>query len=103
MILLDRLKEELKQNRQYIQQEISQIGRPINIFDDKEEKNPSDIMMKNIFSRLKESRKELKILDKGINKILSASNTKAMLRLTIIMTILTVFGIGLTIYNKICP
>lgn len=95
-ILLDRLKEELKQNKQDIQLTISQIGRPMNIYSDKVESNPSSAMMKNIFTRLKESRKELNILDKGINKILSTSNTRVILYLTIIMAFLTAFGIYIT-------
>jgi len=78
IILLDRLKEELKQNKKDIKSRISEIGKPINIFNDKEENNPSDRMIKNIFTKLKEAKKELKILDKGINKILSITNTRVV-------------------------
>ncbi len=99
MILLDRLEEELKQNKKDIKSSISEIGKPVNIFNDNEENNPSTRMIKDIFTRLKEARKELKILDKGINKILSTANTRAILVLTIVMAVLTVLGVCITIIS----
>jgi hypothetical protein len=91
--LLNRLREELKQNKKYIKNNIYVIGTPKNIYNDNIEHNPTKKIVKNIFRRLKEIQKDLEILDNGINKILSISNTKAILWLTIIMSILTAFSV----------
>ena len=49
--------------------------------------------MKDIFFKLKEIKKDLKILDNGVTKILSIANTKTILWLTIIMALLTFLGV----------
>ena len=52
--------------------------------------------MKDIFFKLKEIKKDLKILDNGVTKILSIANTKKILWLTIIMALLTFLGVFFT-------
>ena len=49
--------------------------------------------MKDIFFKLKEIKKDLKILDNGVTRILSIANTKKILWLTIIMALLTFLGV----------
>ena len=67
IILINRLNEELKQN---IKDKISIIGKSKNINDENIEENIADKFMKDIFFRLKEIKKDLKILDNGVTKIL---------------------------------
>lgn len=93
MTLLNRLKEELKQNKKDITNKLYVIGTAKNIHNDNVEQNPTKKIVKNIFRRLKEIKKDLEILDNGLNKILSISNTKAIFYLTIIMAILTAFSV----------
>ena len=90
IILINRLNEELKQN---IKDKISIIGISKNINDENIEENIADKFMKDIFFRLKEIKKDLKILDNGITKILSIANTKTILWLTIVMLFLTFLGV----------
>lgn len=73
IILINRLNEELKQN---IKDKISIIGISKNINDENIEENIADKFMKDIFFKLKEIKKDLKILDNGVTKILSIANTK---------------------------
>ena len=73
IILINRLNEELKQN---IKDKISIIGKSKNINDENIEENIADKFMKDIFFKLKEIKKDLKILDNGVTKILSIANTK---------------------------
>ena len=91
--LLSRLDEELKQNKKNIKSKISIIGTPKNIYNENIKKNPADDMIKKIFLRLKEIKKYFKILDNGLTKLLSISNTKMILRLTIVMAFLTLLGV----------
>ena len=93
IILINRLNEELKKNKQNIKDKISIIGISKNINDENIEQNIADKFMKDIFFRLKEIKKDLKILDNGITKILSIANTKKILWLTIIMALLTFLGV----------
>ena len=93
IILINRLNEELKQN---IKDKISIIGKSKNINDENIEENIADKFMKDIFFRLKEIKKDLKILDNGITKILSIANTKTILWLTIVMLFLTFLGVFFT-------
>lgn len=90
---LSRLNEELKQNKKDIKNKISIIGTSKNIYDENTEENIADKLMKKIFFRLKEIKKDLKILDNGITKILSIANTRTILWLTIVMAILTFLGV----------
>ena len=90
IILINRLNEELKQN---IKDKISIIGISKNINNENIEENIADKFMKDIFFKLKEIKKDLKILDNGITKILSIANTKTILWLTIIMALLTFLGV----------
>ena len=90
IILINRLNEELKQN---IKDKISIIGKSKNINDENIEENIADKFMKDIFFKLKEIKKDLKILDNGVTKILSIANTKKILWLTIIMALLTFLGV----------
>lgn len=90
IILINRLNEELKQN---IKDKISIIGISKNINDENIEENIADKFMKDIFFKLKEIKKDLKILDNGVTKILSIANTKKILWLTIIMALLTFLGV----------
>ena len=90
IILINRLNEELKQN---IKDKISIIGIPKNINDENIEENIADKFMKDIFFKLKEIKKDLKILDNGVTRILSIANTKKILWLTIIMALLTFLGV----------
>ena len=90
IILINRLNEELKQN---IKDKISIIGISKNINDENIEENIADKFMKDIFFRLKEIKKDLKILDNGVTRILSIANTKKILWLTIIMALLTFLGV----------
>ena len=90
IILINRLNEELKQN---IKDKISIIGKSKNINDENIEENIADKFMKDIFFKLKEIKKDLKILDNGVTKILSIANTKTILWLTIIMALLTFLGV----------
>ena len=90
---INRLNEELKQNKKDIKNKISIIGTSKSIYDENIEENVADKLMKNIFFRLKEIKKDLKILDNGITKILSIANTKTILWLTIIMAFLTFLGV----------
>ena len=76
IILINRLNEELKKNKQNIKDKISIIGISKNINDENIEENIADKFMKDIFFRLKEIKKDLKILDNGVTKILSIANTK---------------------------
>ena len=76
IILINRLNEELKQN---IKDKISIIGISKNINDENIEENIADKFMKDIFFKLKEIKKDLKILDNGVTKILSIANTKTIL------------------------
>ena len=73
IILINRLNEELKQN---IKDKISIIGISKNINDENIEENIADKFMKDIFFKLKEIKKDLKILDNGVTRILSIANTK---------------------------
>ena len=84
------LNEELKQN---IKDKISIIGISKNINDENIEENIADKFMKDIFFKLKEIKKDLKILDNGVTRILSIANTKKILWLTIIMALLTFLGV----------
>ena len=90
IILINRLNEELKQN---IKDKISIIGISKNINDENIEENIADKFMKDIFFKLKEIKKDLKILDNGVTRILSIANTKKILWLTIIMALLTFLGV----------
>ena len=90
IILINRLNEELKQN---IKDKISIIGKSKNINDENIEENIADKFMKDIFFKLKEIKKDLKILDNGVTRILSIANTKKILWLTIIMALLTFLGV----------
>ena len=90
IILINRLNEELKQN---IKDKISIIGKSKNINDENIEENIADKFMKDIFFKLKEIKKDLKILDNGVTRILSIANTKTILWLTIIMALLTFLGV----------
>ena len=90
IILINRLNEELKQN---IKDKISIIGKSKNINDENIEENIADKFMKDIFFRLKEIKKDLKILDNGVTKILSIANIKTILLLTIVMLFLTSLGV----------
>ena len=90
IILINRLNEELKQN---IKDKISIIGISKNINNENIEENIADKFMKDIFFKLKEIKKDLKILDNGVTKILSIANTKKILWLTIIMALLTFLGV----------
>lgn len=93
IILINRLNEELKQN---IKDKISIIGISKNINDENIEENIADKFMKDIFFKLKEIKKDLKILDNGVTRILSIANTKKILWLTIIMALLTFLGVFFT-------
>lgn len=93
IILINRLNEELKQN---IKDKISIIGKSKNINDENIEENIADKFMKDIFFKLKEIKKDLKILDNGVTRILSIANTKKILWLTIIMALLTFLGVFFT-------
>lgn len=93
IILINRLNEELKKNKQNIKDKISIIGISKNINDENIEENIADKFMKDIFFRLKEIKKDLKILDNGVTRILSIANTKKILWLTIIMALLTFLGV----------
>ena len=90
IILINRLNEELKQN---IKDKISIIGISKNINDENIEENIADKFMKDIFFKLKEIKKDLKILDNGVTRILSIANTKKILWLTIIIALLTFLGV----------
>ena len=90
IILINRLNEELKQN---IKDKISIIGKSKNINDENIEENIAEKFMKDIFFKLKEIKKDLKILDNGVTRILSIANTKKILWLTIIMALLTFLGV----------
>ena len=90
IILINRLNEELKQN---IKDKISIIGISKNINDENIEENIADKFMKDIFFKLKEIKKDLKILDNGVTKILSIANIKTILLLTIVMLFLTSLGV----------
>ena len=90
IILINRLNEELKQN---IKDKISIIGISKNINDENIEENIADKFMKDIFFKLKEIKKDLKILDNGVTKILSIANIKTILLLTIVMLFLTFLGV----------
>ena len=90
IILINRLNEELKQN---IKDKISIIGISKNINNENIEENIADKFMKDIFFKLKEIKKDLKILDNGVTRILSIANTKKILWLTIIMALLTFLGV----------
>ena len=90
IILINRLNEELKQN---IKDKISIIGKSKNINDENIEENIADKFMKDIFFKLKEIKKDLKILDNGVPRNLSIANTKKILWLTIIMALLTFLGV----------
>ena len=96
IILINRLNEELKKNKQNIKDKISIIGISKNINDENIEENIADKFMKDIFFKLKEIKKDLKILDNGVTKILSIANTKKILWLTIIMALLTFLGVFFT-------
>ena len=93
IILINRLNEELKKNKQNIKDKISIIGISKNINDENIEENIADKFMKDIFFKLKEIKKDLKILDNGVTRILSIANTKKILWLTIIMALLTFLGV----------
>ena len=93
IILINRLNEELKKNKQNIKDKISIIGISKNINDENIEENIADKFMKDIFFRLKEIKKDLKILDNGVTKILSIANIKTILLLTIVMLFLTSLGV----------
>ena len=93
IILINRLNEELKKNKQNIKDKISIIGISKNINDENIEENIADKFMKDIFFKLKEIKKDLKILDNGVTRILSIANTKKILWLTIIMVLLTFLGV----------
>ena len=90
IILINRLNEELKQN---IKDKTSIIGISKNINDENIEENIADKFMKDIFFKLKEIKKDLKILDNGVTKILSIANIKTILLLTIVMLFLTSLGV----------
>ena len=93
IILINRLNEELKKNKQNIKDKISIIGISKNINDENIEENIADKFMKDIFFKLKEIKKDLKILGNGVTRILSIANTKKILWLTIIMALLTFLGV----------
>ena len=93
IILINRLNEELKKNKQNIKDKISIIGISKNINDENIEENIADKFMKDIFFKLKEIKKDLKILDNGVTKILSIANIKTILLLTIVMLFLTSLGV----------
>ena len=90
IILINRLNEDLKKN---IKDKISIIGISKNINNENIEENIADKFMKDIFFKLKEIKKDLKILDNGVTRILSIANTKKILWLTIIMALLTFLGV----------
>jgi len=90
MISIDRLEKELELNRIYINNKMSVLGKRINISNNSEEDCSFD---KIISDRLEEIKQDLKILDNGINKILSIYNTRAILILTIAMFIVTLLGV----------
>ena len=75
IILINRLNEELKKNKQNIKDKISIIGISKNINNENIEENIADKFMKDIFFKLKEIKKDLKILDNGVTRILSIANT----------------------------
>ena len=81
------------EEKQNIKDKISIIGKSKNINDENIEENIADKFMKDIFFKLKEIKKDLKILDNGVTKILSIANTKTILWLTIIMALLTFLGV----------
>ncbi|MEA2019912.1 MAG: hypothetical protein U9N59_15890 [Campylobacterota bacterium] len=114
MMYLNRLEIELELNKENIRNTISQLGIPKNIFEDKksiqpstihqrltmdrnlhnkENENPADKMITDIFSNLKRIKKHLEILDMAVSDVLSIENTKAIYKLQKTVIWITVIGV----------